>query len=196
MHRQIGGEARRVCTLVYVRCVRVCVCVQHRGGREGMAGQQRQREKDGRSRQACHRFQRDAPSTRPTDWWRPCSKASWRERESSLRPLSPAWPALPTDGTLRWIGWTEERNTEREQERKWLTQIRGLYLWNHLCFVCRMRGCYQVMVTMAITVTSFVSQHFLCNQMKKRGIFIYENIKWIFRVIYNLNGYGHHLWLQ
>lgn len=117
MHRQIGGEARRVCMHVYVRCVCVCVCVQHWGGREGTAGQQRQREKDGRSRQACHRFQRDAPSTRPTDWWRPCSKASWRERESSLRPLSPAWPALPTDGTLRWIGWTEERNTEKTRKK-------------------------------------------------------------------------------
>ncbi len=31
MHRQIGGEARRVCTLVYVRCVRVCVCVSSTG---------------------------------------------------------------------------------------------------------------------------------------------------------------------
>lgn len=131
MHRQIGGEARRVCMHVYVRGD-VSVCVQHRGGREGTAGQRRQREKDGRSRQACHRFQRDAPSTRPTD----CSKASWRERESSLRPLSPAWPALPTNGTLRWIGWTEERNTERKRERKWQAQIRGwFYLWNHWCFV-------------------------------------------------------------
>lgn len=49
------------------------------------------------------------------------------------------------------------------------------------------------MVTMAITVTSFVSLHCLRNQMKTRGIFIYENIKGIFWVVYNLNVYGQHL---
>lgn len=186
MHRQIGGEARRVCMHVYVRCVRVCVSSTGVGERARLDSRGRERRMDEADRRAID--SRETPH-RPgllTDGGPAPRLAGEKER---------AWPALPTDGTLRWIGWTEERNTERKQERKWPTQIRGLYLWNHLCFVYRMRGCYQVMVTMVITVTSFVSLHCLCNQMRTRGIFIYEHIKGIFWVIYNLNVYGQHLWL-
>lgn len=93
-----------------------CVCVQHRGGREGTAGQRRQREKDGRSRQACHRFQRDAPSTRPTDGWRPCSKASWRERE--LTETTFASLACPAHKRHIEMDWMDRSVTERENEKE------------------------------------------------------------------------------
>ncbi len=171
MHRQIGEEARRVCTLVYVRCVRVCVSSTGVGERgHGWTSRGRERRMDEADRRAIDSERRPHRPGLLTDGGPAPRLAGEKERAHWDHFHQPGLPCLQT---AHWDGLDGQRsvNTEREQERKWLTQIRGLYLWNHLCFVCRMRGCSQVMVTMAITVTSFVSQHFLCNQMKNRGIF-------------------------